>query len=463
MYELDPHYLEQLEELAGEIQDSDDLAKYLESEEEEDYNRLKETFEPTIALLYNQVAGENPLQIIPLELVLLDPAFEGLFLPKILGYSVLRGEVSDAFKYVRPQEHFKEILLAICNSTNFEILKQRIGQSIQIGFALSSDIWITNLINSIQNKRIRYYLQSQVLEKYRRDTERRDGYTRYKKQFRNDNFQTADFPETVDELPVYFATLKHFLLYRAEHSADNSSLNTPITEFIANEHFHGTREHLQVMMLSAMFFHKPEEDQQVLARVFHSVRTGMPGFINAFLDFLLELHHLTGALVPGADQDHRMSALIDKTYPDELSRYYQLTDTIHHVGYTQLETQDAVKIFYNDHQGLSTINECLRLTIRHYFEQVIQNLGESDYPEFFELAKLFPIYMGIFVNQQFNQDLKELSLQYMHQLLAYYKDKRGKDYQDIKRFVSSAFQDFGFLKEKEIVEIFKTRRKKSTE
>jgi hypothetical protein len=71
--------------------------------------------------------------------------------------------------------------------------------------------------------------------------------------------------------------------------------------------------------------------------------------------------------------------------------------------------------------------------------------------------------MGIFVNQQFNQDLKELSLQYMHQLLAYYKDKRGKDYQDIKRFVSSAFQDFGFLKEKEIVEIFKTRRKKSTE
>ena len=71
--------------------------------------------------------------------------------------------------------------------------------------------------------------------------------------------------------------------------------------------------------------------------------------------------------------------------------------------------------------------------------------------------------MGIFVNQQFNQDLKELSLQYMRLLLAYYTDKRGKDYQDIKRFVSSAFQDFGFLKEKEVVEIFKTRRKKSTE
>jgi hypothetical protein len=463
MYELDPQYLEQLEELAGEIQDSDDLAKYLESEEEEDYNRLKETFEPTIALLYNQVAGENPLQIISLELVLLDPAFEGLFLPKILGYSVLRGEVGDTSKYVRPQEHFKEILLAICNSTNFEILKQRIGQSIQIGFALSSDIWITNFINSIQNKRIRYYLQSQVLEKYRRDAERREGYLRYKKQFRNDNFQTAEFPVTVDELPVYFTTLKHFLLYRAEINADNSSLYAPLTDFITNENFHGTREHLQVMMLSAMFFQKPEEDQQVLAHVFHAVRTGMPGFIGAFLDFLLELHQLSGTLVPGAEQDLRMSALIDKSYPDELSRYYQLTDTIHNVGYTQLETQDAVKIFYNDHQGLSTINECLRLTIRHYFEQFIRNLGEGDYPEFFELAKLFPIYMGIFVNQQFNQDLKELSLQYMRQLLAHYTDKRGKDYQDIKRFVSSAFQDFGFLKEKEVVEIFKTRRKKSAD
>ena len=463
MYELDQHYLEQLEELASEIQESEDLAKYLESEEEEDFNRLKEMFEPTIASLYNQVADENPLQIIPLELVLLDPAFEGLFLPKILGFSVLRGEITDGYKYVRPQEHFKEILLAICNSTNFEILKQRIGQSIQVGFALSSDIWITNLINPIANKRIRYYLQSQNLERYLRDAERQEGYLRYQKQFRHENYQTAEFPTDLLELPVLFTSLKRFLLHRAQNNTDNSSLIQPLTAFIGDEQFQGTKEHLQIMMIAAMFFPKSEADQHVLAAAFHKVRSSMPNFINAFLEFLLELHHLAAPLAPRAAAACLMSEIVDKTYPDELSRYYQLTDTIHNVGYAQLETQDAIKIFYNDHQGLSTINECLRLTIRHYFEQSIRNLDETAYPEFFELSKQFYLYMGIFMNQQFNQDLKELSMDYLHRLLLYFTDKRGKDYQDIKRFVSSAFQDFGFLKDKEIVEIFKTRRKKKGE
>ena len=41
-----------------------------------------------------------------------------------------------------------------------------------------------------------------------------------------------------------------------------------------------------------------------------------------------------------------------------------------------------------------------------------------------------------------------------------YTDKRGKDYQDIKKFVKTNFVDLGFMKEKELVEFFKTRRKK---
>ncbi len=463
MYELEQEYLEELEVLAGEIQESEDLAKYLESEEEEDFNRLKEAFEPQIGLLYNRVAAENPLQIIPFELVLLDPAFEGLFLPKILGYSVLRGELNAQYQYVRPQEHFKEVLLAICNSTNFEILKQRIGQSIQVGFALSSDIWITNLINSIPNKRIRYFLQSQVLEKYRRLPERIAGYQRYSNQFRNDNFQTAEFPETASELTVLFSSLKHFLLYRAKIKGDNASLVAPIASFVENPEFQGTKEHLQIMMIYAMYFEKGSEERKALAAIFQKVRLSMPNFTAVFLEFLMELHHLPDPMELGPDHDNRMSDLVDKSHPDELSAYYKLTDTIHHQGYNQPEVQEAVKVFYNQHEGLSSINECLRLTIRHYFEQFILHLEENAYPDFFEISKLFPIYMGIFVNQQFNQDLKELSMGYLQRLLAFYTDKRGKDYQDIKRFVSSAFLEFGFLKEKELVEIFKTRRKKKSE
>ena len=65
-----------------------------------------------------------------------------------------------------------------------------------------------------------------------------------------------------------------------------------------------------------------------------------------------------------------------------------------------------------------------------------------------------------YVSQQFNQDLKELSMAYVRKLLKVYIDKRGKDYQDIKKFVSSTFLDFGFLTDKEIVNLFKTRRKR---
>ena len=166
MYDLDKKYLERLEALAAEIQDSEELSTYLDTEEEEDYARLKEMFEPRIALVYNEVAAKDPLQLIAFETVLLDDAFEGLFLPRLLGYSVLRGDINNKVKYTLPQDHFKAVLLTICESANFDILRKRIGQSIQIGFAMSSDIWITNLINSIDNKRIRYFLQGQKFHDY---------------------------------------------------------------------------------------------------------------------------------------------------------------------------------------------------------------------------------------------------------------------------------------------------------
>jgi len=56
MYELNAEYLSKLEELAVGIQDSPSLASYLNSEEEDDYIELKNTFEPSIAEIYQEVA-----------------------------------------------------------------------------------------------------------------------------------------------------------------------------------------------------------------------------------------------------------------------------------------------------------------------------------------------------------------------------------------------------------------------
>lgn len=459
MYELNAEYLEQLEVLAAEIQESEELAQYLEDEEEEPFQQLKEIYEPRIAAIYEEVAEHHPLQIIPLELVLIDPSFEGLYLPKILGYSVLRGEIDQHYIYSRPQDHFKEVLLAICNSSNFEILKKRIGQSIQIGFALSSDIWITNLINSLPNKRVRYFLQSQKLEKYRRESERIIGYQRYLKQFKHDNFLTAQFPETTTELTLYYGQLKHFLIYRISRKGDNSTLMEPLRRFIANKALYGTVEHLQVMVLFAAFFELSKEDQALVSKHFNEVRKTMPDFENKLLHFILELHKST-ELDFDPSCDRKLSDLLDSKIKDDVAAYFDLMDTIHNKGYINVEVQEAVRDFYNRHEGLSLVNECVRHTIYHYFARFINNLEENAYADFFDISKVFAAYKQIFLNQQFNQDMEDLSMDYVQRLLHRFTDKRGKDYQDIKRFISSNFLDYEFLTEKEVVEMFKTRRKK---
>lgn len=459
MYELDQKYQDRVKVLGEEIQASEELQQYLEEEEEEFYLRLKEMFEPKIAAIYEEVAENDPLQLVAFEKALLDETFEGLYLPKILGFSVLRGEVDDNYKYVRPQDHFKSVLMAICNSANFDILKKRIGQSIQMGFAMSSDIWITNLINAYTNKRIRYYLQGQVLDKYRQPQNRAIGLTRYSRQFKNDNFQSAEFPTTPGELKVLFSPLRNFLIHRINRNGNNASLVEPLKEFIANESLQGSKEHAQIMGLFAAFFPLGKEEA-FISKYFNQVRKETPDFAEEFLEFILELLKRDDVDLHGA-AELQLSSVADKTMDDSLSEYFTLTDKIHRDGYINEEVQQAVKVFYNQHEGRSLVNECVRQVIFGYFSRLINNLEPRAYGDFFEAAKLFPVYMGIFLNQQFNQDLKDLSMKYVRKLLKVFVDKRGKDYQDIKKFVSSTFIEYGFLKDKEVVELFKTRRKRT--
>ncbi|RMG87320.1 MAG: hypothetical protein D6714_02640, partial [Bacteroidetes bacterium] len=459
MQPLSKEYADVLEQIAQDIQASDELAQYLEEEEEEYYVRLKELYEPRIGLLYDKLAEHHPLQIIAFERALLDEKFEGLYLPKILGYSILRGEIDENYKYKRPQEHFKAVLLAICNSANFDILKKRIGQSIQMGFALSSDIWITNLINSISNRRIRYFLQGQKLDKYRDPETREALYERYQKQFRDHNFMTAKFPENMSELKVLWSEVKIFLKYRINLRADNSNVIPFIKAFIENESFQGTPEHLQILGLYANFFDLNEEDTKHLETHFNQTRKNWDAFAGQWLRLLLEFHN-DPELNMDQKADNRVSAILDKSVSDELTEFYNLLDVVHGKGYVHEEAQEAVREFYNRHEGLSLLNECVRKVIYSYIARLMNNLEERDYREFFALTRTFTVYMKIFMNQQFNQDVKDLFLAYVRRLLKFFTDKRGKDYQDIKKFVSVTFQDLKFLTEKEVVELFKTKRKR---
>ena len=101
MLDLDQKYLTKLNDIKVSIQHSELLSAYLDEEEDELYTPLKEQFEPQIEEVYKEIASKHPLQLISVEKELLDPDYEGLFLPRILGYSVMRGQLNESVKYVK--------------------------------------------------------------------------------------------------------------------------------------------------------------------------------------------------------------------------------------------------------------------------------------------------------------------------------------------------------------------------
>lgn len=460
MQKLDDIYIESLDQIKEAIQASDELALYLEEEEEEQYTALRSYFEPAINQVYEEVASNQPLQVEALEKELLADEFEGLFLPKILGFSVLRGELSEDYKYVRPQEHFKEILLTIINSMNFDILKKRIGQTIQMGFAFSSEIWVTNLMEKINNKKVIYYLNAQRVPRYRDVRERKAGLVRYSRQFGNSHYQTVSFPNTLSELKALGLSFQNFIIHRINSKdVDNTSILQPLTDFITNKEFIGSDEHLRVMTLVVGFFDLEKSQKAAINKVFNQGRKETKGFAEKFLTLIRAIHKSQKIdLVPAADM--RFSEIVDRKIDDELKAYFDLLEVVHGRGFVSDEAKEAVTNFYSQFEGRSIVNDCLRHTIYHAFLRYIDNLEPESYTDYFEITKHFSTYMEIFANQKFNQRLEQASMRYVRKLLKKYTDKRGRDYQDIKKFVARNFVDFKFLTEKEVVELFKTRRKK---
>jgi hypothetical protein len=457
MQALDEQYYNRLNEIAAAIQESENLKLYQEEEEDEHYDNLRIEFEPMLSELHHQVAAEAPLQLVTFEKLLLEEPFEGLYLPRVLGFAVLRGEINDQYRYVRPNDHFKDILAAICRSVHFDQLKKRIGQSITVGFALSSDIWITNLMSLVENKRIRYFLQQQKNDKYRDLKDRKDIYTRYSNQFRNEQYHSADFPATLGEMKANFSALRQFLLKRFQAGTKNESLKDKVNGFLDNKDFHGSDEFVEMLAMCGNFIDLDIAERLAFATHFERERRSYPEFDVKYLGFLVQLYKSPGIT---SVNDDRLIAAVDKAWPDKIGDYYRIAEKVHSLGYVHPETIEAVQEFCNTHKGLSVESECLRQLILTYFTRLMGGLTEKEYTDYFEITKIFGVYMKIFGNQQFNQDVEKLSMAYVNTLLNLFVDKRAKDYQDVKKFVSTQFVEFGFLQEKEVVEMFKSRRKR---
>ena len=339
MATLEERYNVQLQKIQQDLQASDDLAKYLEEEEEEFFLSLRKTFEPQIAVIYTEIANNYPLQIIPFEEALLAPELEGMFLSKILGYSVLRGEVGSDVKYVHPQNHFRKILRAICDSSNFDLIKKRIGQTIQIGFGLSSDIWITNFVNEFSNKRIKQFLVSQKLPRFRDQPGRAAGLHLYKRQFKNENFYAADFPANKVELKIRANSLTEFLLYRVANKLDNSSFKNELSEFIGNKEYYGTPEHTHILNIFSSFFDKSADDLKQTKAAVEACRN-----IDEFSDqWVSSIARLQKRGLITAASDANVSQVFDLSKDDDLSKYYSLMNSVHTKGFIHEDAVEAVK------------------------------------------------------------------------------------------------------------------------
>ena len=458
MEPLDQSYVDQLDQIADQIQNSDALVAYLENEEEEEFMELRNTFEPAISALHREVAEKYPLQIISFEKHMLQDKFEGLFLPKILGFSVLRGELNNEYKYVQPQEHFKNILLAICNSSNFDYLKMRIGQSVQTGLMFSSDIWTTNLINGFTNKRVKSFLQSLKSSTLRDPVRRASHLQRYKRQFINEVYQSAPFPTSIGELSIGSKRLHDFIVFRVKGQFDNSSLEPAITAFLSDDKLTNEQSHFEITTLFAHFFELNKKNSDRIKALFKHYRTSFEDFDEVFFRNLLELYER--GLQFNEWTDRRMLDIVDPENENDVTKFHALMLNVHQLGFSNDESIGAIREFYNSHEGLSTVNKVLRTAVLHFVNRFLGNIDELNYGDFFELVKIYAPYMQTFSNQRFNQGLKEASLRYVKKLIKHYTDKRGKDYQDIKKFVMASFVDHGFYTEKQVAEIFKTRRKK---
>ena len=87
--------------------------------------------------------------------------------------------------------------------------------------------------------------------------------------------------------------------------------------------------------------------------------------------------------------DKKMAALLDPATKDDMLDFYHLMDLMHSKGYIHDDTIEAVRKFYNSYEGLSTINECLRLTVSGYFARLLKHLEVEAYQDYFELSKIF--------------------------------------------------------------------------
>ena len=294
--------------------------------------------------------------------------------------------------------------------------------------------------------------------KYRDLPSRRFGYQKYKKQFDELNFHTAEFPENAGDLPVFYPELKNFLVQRILLGKTIDNIDPYVGKLASEASMWGHWEFVYLIGLVSNYFTFGSATTTEINNAINSARAKNSNFTSTYFEFLKEL--LLSDIPVDSDCNDRISNRLDKSIKDDFTKYYSLMDILHVNGWIHEDSVVAVRDFYDQHEGLSTINECVRLTIYKFFSKIVRNLELADYGTVIELFKVMTAYINTFNNQHFNQSTKKRTLWFVKKFNKQYTDKRSKEYQEVKKFIASTFTELGLMVPKEVTEFFKTKRKK---
>ena len=264
-------------------------------------------------------------------------------------------------------------------------------------------------------------------------------------------------PDDKDQLLIEAGSLKDFLILRGLNNHNNDSLKPALVKFLGNSNFYDSKDFYELCIIIGAHFDLGADNMAKLKETMSSIRANHDEDSNHIFEILSSHSDRVKGL--SMESEKSLSSIVDRSSNDKISSYFNMLDTVNTLGYVHGDAINAVREYYYQNEGLSNENKVIRKSILSKLSLFLNNLSVEEYTEYFEINKVFTEYMEVFDNQKFNQDLKDLSLKYVKKCLKFYKDKRSKEYQDIKKFVKTTFIDHGFMTDKQVTELFKTKRK----
>ncbi len=453
--ELQKEYLEKLNAIKTHLQDSEEYQTYLDEEDEESYNTLRAKIEPYLNALYLEVSKNQPMQILTLEEAMMDHQLEGLYLDKLMSYSILRAKLTPDTRFDRSQDILEKMILFMTESSSFDLIENSMRLPVRMTFALSSNIWSNKVIEQISSKRAKEYLRRQLKEAKRDDHARVVQYKGLKKRYAEVPYQTAEVP-AVENLnwKVEYDDFRRFLVRRVEADVDNSTLVPSIYEFLNNEKLKGADEQIELFILYSHFFELEDEDFENMEKILAEFQDKGEDFQNRYFELLSKL-------IDEVDLDIEKTAivsdLINKEKDDFLSNFYTLVASYSNRDHIDVELAEEIERYSHKYRELSPPIACFKKLLLYFIDQDIAKYLNEDYTQLFENVYIYDKLAESFLEKSYREEIGSVLDAHLNTLMFYFKAKTA-EFKAIKKLVSGTPVEFGFITMKEVRARYRAHR-----